>query len=167
MTSIASMNDQQIYFDESTHRHPFENALHPMLYQQLEMAHLEKSLSLSSGSRLLDFGAGSGRVTFWFLKKGYDVTTVDVSKQSLKDVSNMYHKHKTSTWGGSKHLLVFQIPYLMRLLGRIFYTMSICPNICHFYLKHSNPAAALHFPSRMHGTSPGISTGPANVFLGI
>ena len=96
------MNDQQMYFDESPHRHPVENALHPMLYQQLEMEHLENSLAVRPGARLLDFGAGSGRVSFWFLKKGYNVTAVDVSKQSLKDVSNSYNKHKTSTWGELK-----------------------------------------------------------------
>lgn len=93
------MNDQQAYFDESSHRHPFENALHPLLYQKLEIGHLEKSLSLHSASHILDFGTGSGRVAFWFLKKGHDVTAIDVSSESLRDLQRMYAQHKTSDWG--------------------------------------------------------------------
>lgn len=47
----------------------------------------------------MDFGAGSGRVTFFLLKQGFDVTAVDVSTQSLTDLRREYNTHKTASWG--------------------------------------------------------------------
>lgn len=94
------MNDQQHYFDDAAHRYP--NAVNPPLAQQLEMEHLERSLGKLSGKTILDFGAGSGRVTFWFLKRGYDVTAVDVSLKSLTDLKRMYKYKRTSSWGKLK-----------------------------------------------------------------
>src|SRR3989344_8241699 len=61
--------------------------------------------------------------------------------------------------GNSKHLLVFQMPYLMQLLGRMCYTMSIYSTIYLFFIKRSNRVAVLHFPNPTRGTYPGIFTG--------
>lgn len=107
-SSPASMNDQQSYFDESSHRHPFQNALHPLLYQKLEMEHLEKFLALPRAAHILDFGTGSGRVAFWFLKKGHSVTAIDVSSKSLHDLQKMYRQHKTKNWG--KLITAMELP---------------------------------------------------------
>lgn len=93
------MNDQRTYFDESAHRYPQPNTVNPPYAQRLEMEHLHKSIGALSGNNILDFGAGSGRVTFWFLKQGYDVTAVDISKKSLSALEQTYKKHKTSSWG--------------------------------------------------------------------
>lgn len=91
------MNDQAIYFDNPIHR--YQHTLNPPLTQRLEMEHLEKVLGKIPGKTIVDFGAGSGRVTFWFLKKGFNVTAVDVSKQSLIDLQTLYNTRKTSSWG--------------------------------------------------------------------
>lgn len=93
----ACMNDQATYFDDPTHR--YQHTHNPPLAQRLEMEHLEKALGKTPGKTIVDFGAGSGRVTFWFLKKGFNVTAVDVSKQSLTDLQILYNTHKTSSWG--------------------------------------------------------------------
>lgn len=93
------MNDQQAFFDEPSHRYPIDAAVHPSLSQQLEMEHLQQSLGILSGNRILDFGAGSGRVTFWFLKRGYDVTAVDVSPKSLRGLRRVYTRERQSSWG--------------------------------------------------------------------
>ena len=90
------MNDQQEYFDASSHR--YQHALTPAFSQQLELSHLERALGLHPKT-VLDFGSGSGRVAIWFLKKGCDVTAVDVSKQSLLDLQDAYKRRKSASWG--------------------------------------------------------------------
>lgn len=90
------MNDQQKYFDTKSHRYP--HALHPAFSQRLELAHLEEALG-PTPKTLVDFGAGSGRVAIWFLKKGCDVTAVDVSAQSLLDLQRAYRRQRTKSWG--------------------------------------------------------------------
>lgn len=91
------MNEQAAYFDNPTHRYQY--ALNPPFAQRLEMEHLERKLGRIPGNTIVDFGAGSGRATFHFLKKGYTVTAVDVSKQSLSTLQTLYNSHKTSSWG--------------------------------------------------------------------
>lgn len=91
------MNNQRAYFDEAAHRYP--TPVDPPLAQQLEVEHLERALGSIPGKTVMDFGAGSGRVTFWFLKKGYDVTAVDISPQSLSDLVRHYKQYKQPSWG--------------------------------------------------------------------
>lgn len=91
------MNDQATYFDDPTHR--YQHALNPPLAQRLEMEHLEKALGKISGKNILEFGAGSGRVSFWFLKRGFDDTAVDVSPNSLRDLRRLYARKRRASWG--------------------------------------------------------------------
>src|SRR3989344_827333 len=93
------MNDQQRYFDDSSHRYPQVNAVNPPLAQEFEMEHLHKALGVLGGHNILDFGAGSGRVSFWFLKRGFDVTAVDVSPLSLRDLRRVYMRKRQKSWG--------------------------------------------------------------------
>lgn len=90
------MNGQQIYFDTKDHRYP--HAFNPAYSQRLELEHLERALG-QTPKTILDFGAGSGRVSIWFLKKGCDVTAVDVSKRSLLDLRDAYLRQKSASWG--------------------------------------------------------------------
>lgn len=91
------MNDQRAYFDETAHRYPTPVDL--PLAQRLELEHLERALGSIPGKTIVDFGAGSGRVTFWFLKKGYNVTAVDISPKSLSDLVRHYTQQKQPSWG--------------------------------------------------------------------
>lgn len=93
----TSSNNQRAYFDVAANR--YSTPVNPPLVQRLEMEHLERALGKIPGKTIVDFGAGSGRVTFWFLKKGFNVIAVDVSKQSLTDLYTLYTTHKTSSWG--------------------------------------------------------------------
>lgn len=93
------MNDQRDYFNEVRHRYQANKLIRTPVPQALEMHDLEARFYTSSGRSLLDFGAGSGRVTFWFLQQGYNVTAVDISSHSLSDIRTLYTKHKKSSWG--------------------------------------------------------------------
>lgn len=90
---------QAAYFDVQSNRHPHDAALHPKRAQRLELERMMALLTLPPGAHLLDFGAGSGRVSLWFLRHGYNVTAVDVSKQSLRDLFAVYKTAKKRSWG--------------------------------------------------------------------
>ena len=93
------MNDQRTYFDQLAHRYPQPNTVNPPYAQLLELLALESSLKLKPASTIIDFGAGNGRVSLYFLKKGHNVIAVDISKHSLHALQTIYNEHKTSSWG--------------------------------------------------------------------
>jgi 2-polyprenyl-3-methyl-5-hydroxy-6-metoxy-1,4-benzoquinol methylase len=95
-------NPQQEYFDNPKNQFPSEQLTKPILSQQLEMGHLLKALHPLSGSTVLDFGAGTGRFSLFFLSKGFDVIAYDISKKSLNVLKKTYFKSKTSAWGNLK-----------------------------------------------------------------
>lgn len=88
---------QAAFFDITSNRFNPELLLNPSPAQRMELMALEKFLK--PNSRLIDFGAGNGRVSLYFLKRGYHVLAVDVSKQSLVQLTSIYQKHKNSSWG--------------------------------------------------------------------
>lgn len=92
-----SSDNQQRYFDDASHRYP--DVVDPPFAQRLEMEHLERALGKTPGKNIMDFGAGSGRVTCWFLKKGYNVTAVDISQKSLSDLTRLFRRHRKPSWG--------------------------------------------------------------------
>jgi SAM-dependent methyltransferase len=90
---------QQQYFDQSTHRYPESKILTPEKPQQLELTLLLEHLNLSRGATVIDFGCGSGRLTFFMLQRGYNVIGVDISRESLADLHQMYTRFRKPFWG--------------------------------------------------------------------
>lgn len=90
---------QRKYFGKKEHRFDQEFISNAPLFQELEMEQIHQSLNLSPKSLIIDFGAGSGRVSIFFLKLGFNVLAVDVSRQSLSDLSTYYRQHRQPTWG--------------------------------------------------------------------
>lgn len=90
---------QRVYFNQVDHRYPHRNAVAPPYAQELELEHIFTTLHPKTGDKILDFGAGSGRVSLYFLKKGFDVLAWDISEQSLNDLKVLYLKNKTTSWG--------------------------------------------------------------------
>ncbi|TSC85743.1 MAG: Uncharacterized protein G01um101416_814 [Microgenomates group bacterium Gr01-1014_16] len=90
---------QREYFDLSKHRFDQTNLINPPFFQQLELNQLYHALNLSPKSSLIDFGAGSGRVSIFFLKLGFNVLAVDISPKSLIDLSKYYKKYRQPSWG--------------------------------------------------------------------
>lgn len=94
-----NIKDQQRFFDQKNHRFNDTKLLNPPYAQLLELIALEHSLKLKPASTIIDFGAGNGRVSLYFLKKGHDVIAVDISKHSLQALQTIYNEHKASSWG--------------------------------------------------------------------
>lgn len=92
-------NNQQLYFDRKSHRFDDTKLLTPPYAQLLELLALEQSLKLNPASRIIDFGAGNGRISLYFLQKGHNVIAVDISKRSLNALQTVYDQYKTSRWG--------------------------------------------------------------------
>ncbi len=91
--------NQEEYFDVKTNRFSESQVLHPKNYQLLEYQTILSLIHPDPKSSIIDFGCGSGRLTFYLLQKGFNVTAVDISKKSLHDVGQIYKKHKTRSWG--------------------------------------------------------------------
>ncbi len=90
---------QRIYFDKQKNRYKITLLKHPPKRQILEYQQMETILHLPVGSKLIDFGSGNGRVSLYFLSRGYNVHAVDLSKKSLDDLKRVYNQIKKSSWG--------------------------------------------------------------------
>lgn len=88
---------QATHFDDANHRFDPNQLKNPSYV--LEMETLEKYLNVPKKSTIVDFGSGNGRVSLFFLKKGYNVIAVDISKKSLEELKIIYKKNKTNNWG--------------------------------------------------------------------
>ncbi|MDX1615209.1 MAG: methyltransferase domain-containing protein, partial [Candidatus Promineifilaceae bacterium] len=107
------MNDrsseiQRRYFDSKEHRFPVDQLLNLSTAQKKELQDLELVLNMPKTAKLLDFGAGNGRVSLYFLARGHDVTAVDISPSSLESLRRVYTKSQTKAWGSLK--TVAEIP---------------------------------------------------------
>lgn len=93
------MNDQRDYFNDVSHQYRTDLLINTPMVQALEMQDLQANFHKKSVQSILDFGAGNGRVTFWFLQLGHNVTAIDISSRSLSDIRALYAKHKKPSWG--------------------------------------------------------------------
>jgi 2-polyprenyl-3-methyl-5-hydroxy-6-metoxy-1,4-benzoquinol methylase len=90
---------QSNYFDLDSHQFSISNIQQPLLSQLLEMQQLKSSLALPAGSKIIDFGCGSGRLSIFFLSHGYHVTAIDISPKSLANLRNTYKHLYRPGWG--------------------------------------------------------------------
>jgi len=80
----TSIEEQRRHFEIAKHQYPVEAILHPPRHTALEIRGVLDALrSLPTGASVLDFGAGTGRLTFTLARQGYQVLAVDVSEASL------------------------------------------------------------------------------------
>lgn len=92
-------NLQAEYFDIPAHRFNDDLLTNPTIAQKNEQNVLQQLLSLPPSAKIIDFGAGSGRLAIHFLQLGYDVLAVDISQKSLNDLQKYYLKNKRKNWG--------------------------------------------------------------------
>ena len=95
----ASSKKQKQHFNLKKNRYSAQKLFSPPLAQQLEIRHMETILRRYQAKNIMDFGSGSGRMTFPYLAKGYNVHAVDSSEESLSDLLSLYDKNKDSSWG--------------------------------------------------------------------
>lgn len=57
-------------------------------YETLTVTNLTKITELLESGKILDFGAGTGRISIPLAKKGFEVTAVDISRSMLDQLQN-------------------------------------------------------------------------------
>lgn len=81
------IHNQSKFFDKSRHQYALELILNPPLHAVLEVNEIMKRIvGLNSMDYIVDFGAGSGRLTIPLLKNNFSVYAIDVSERSLKNL---------------------------------------------------------------------------------
>jgi tellurite methyltransferase len=65
---------------------------------------IHERLKLYKLKRVIDIGCGNGRDTFFFMKKGYNVTAIDQSSEVIKNNCNIIKKYNFSTIDKPKFL---------------------------------------------------------------
>lgn len=84
---------QSKFFDKREHQYSLELILHPPLHTILEVNEIMKRIvDLNSMDYVVDFGAGSGRITIPLLKNNFSVYAIDVSERSLNNLRKTARK---------------------------------------------------------------------------
>ncbi len=86
---IVTREKQADYFDDDTHQYDPAAIEQPPAHTKYEQSALIQSMHLSDEKkeRILDFGCGSGRITFALISEGYRVHAMDPSEESLRNLS--------------------------------------------------------------------------------
>lgn len=91
--SAISTRKQSTFFDRKEHQYSADLIFNPPLHTILEVnVIINKIVGLNSMDSVVDFGAGSGRITISLLKKNFSVYAIDVSKQSLINLKETARK---------------------------------------------------------------------------
>lgn len=83
---------QASYFDVGEHRYATADVIRPPLHASLEVDEIVRRIATippGSGGTIIDFGAGSGRVSIPLLQRGYSVLAVDISQGSLAALDSL------------------------------------------------------------------------------
>ncbi len=87
--------DQKEHFDLAKHQYSLDAILNPPLHTRLEMKRvLDVLTGIPTGPRqtILDFGAGTGRLSIALAQSGYSVLAVDISEISLAKLQGVAGK---------------------------------------------------------------------------
>lgn len=98
MLSIQDIS-QRKFFDKSINQFPLQRVIKPSLAHQLEVLHIIKLLNLTPPKNIMDFGSGNGRIAIPLLRMGFNLWAVDISYESLKQLTITYNRLKTNSWG--------------------------------------------------------------------
>jgi 2-polyprenyl-3-methyl-5-hydroxy-6-metoxy-1,4-benzoquinol methylase len=81
---------QQQFFDKSKHQYAPHFIVKPPLHTTLEIEAITSALKrIPKNAEIMDFGAGSGRITIPLLLKKFSVLAIDVSNTSLKNLQHV------------------------------------------------------------------------------
>ncbi|MEI6327204.1 MAG: class I SAM-dependent methyltransferase [Candidatus Roizmanbacteria bacterium] len=95
---IVTKEKQADYFNEISNQYHSGAIGNPPPHTEYEQASLIDAMHLGHDSheKILDFGAGSGRITFAVIAKGHHVYAMDPSEQSLRNLSAFASKNNIS-----------------------------------------------------------------------
>jgi len=126
---------QSTFFNNETHQYKRKSIDNPPLHTKFELNLILKTIFKSNScKKIVDFGAGTGRLTIPLIKAGYNVTAVDVSKKSLSvlqsNVKNNYKNRLKTT-----HSLVGVRKYDMFVGADILHHIDFDIYFPHFYFS--------------------------------
>lgn len=88
----VNYSKQKIFFNLGKNRYPTSAILNPPYHTQLELSQIISKLPDKLSGDIIDFGAGSGRITIPLLENGQRVLAVDISRLSLKELRKTARK---------------------------------------------------------------------------
>ncbi|CAN5636736.1 hypothetical protein BH23CHL3_BH23CHL3_08020 [soil metagenome] len=90
--------DQKSHFDESKNQYAPGAIIAPPLHTTLELRRVIETLdSVPFSERVVDFGAGTGRLSVALAKAGYSVLASDISERSLATLDDLARKLNLQT----------------------------------------------------------------------
>lgn len=94
-------DDQRLYFENKVHRFNSTYIKTPTTAQTWEYHEIINEIRRIDSNRVkvLDFGCGSGRLTIALLREGIDVHGMDISQNSLDELTSYVLQNRTSHWG--------------------------------------------------------------------
>jgi 2-polyprenyl-3-methyl-5-hydroxy-6-metoxy-1,4-benzoquinol methylase len=88
MPLSAGEEEQKQHFDMAANQYPRDAILRPAMHVRLELQHvLDRLKGVQIDGPIVDFGAGTGRLSIALAKEGYSVLAVDISEISLNTLS--------------------------------------------------------------------------------
>ena len=91
-----NLKKQRYFFNKSENTYSKDLILNPPIHTQLEIDEIIKRIDSDKFMEIVDFGAGSGRLSIPLLKKGFKVWAVDISANSLSAFSEIAKNLKLS-----------------------------------------------------------------------
>jgi 2-polyprenyl-3-methyl-5-hydroxy-6-metoxy-1,4-benzoquinol methylase len=110
-----------------------EKVLNPPLHVLEELNFIFNFLPKKKNLKLVDFGAGGGRVTIPLLKKGYQVLAVDIDKNALRRLIKTAKKIKKEKYLKIKSSLPKKEKYDVILGADVLYHIDIKKYFPYFY----------------------------------
>jgi 2-polyprenyl-3-methyl-5-hydroxy-6-metoxy-1,4-benzoquinol methylase len=88
---IARIEQQEKFFDSKKNQHQINNIIFPSIHTRLEVDEiLDKLHSIPGNEEIVDFGAGTGRITKRLLEANFSVLAIDISQSSLYELKNNF-----------------------------------------------------------------------------
>lgn len=86
----AEEGRQERYFEQERHRYPRAAVRAPPMHTEVELEHvLDAVRGVRGQGAVIDFGAGTGRLTVALARDGHSVLAVDVSRSSLRELQDV------------------------------------------------------------------------------
>lgn len=83
------INEQKQFFDKKKNQYSLNDILSPPIHTKLEIQEVIDRIKKYKTNTVIDFGAGSGRITIALLRNDFSVLAVDISENSLLSLRNI------------------------------------------------------------------------------
>ena len=153
---LAEEKLQSSHFDKEAVKINIDGLLNPTLAAKMEFECFLEFLNVPPESSILEVGGGGGRYTIPLLAKGHSVTVVDISRNSLDLLTEIYKKHKRGNWG---KLEVYNSDLSEPISNKKFDTV-ICINLLHHVKNTKNTLLNMKLSTKTNGVIAAFEPNP-------